>query len=234
LGHTFTLRDASSRMSGYGLLSTGSSGIDSLLGGGLKIGRVLEVFGESKSGKSQLAMQAAACAAQAGHSAVYVDTEGAFRPERVAQIGEARGFESGFMDRILYVRAKSSAEQLEIVSGLGSRAETRDCRLVVVDTLTRHFTLDYSGRTNMKARQGALDFHLGEILRDAFLNGRAYLLTNRVTFSYGGQIVHIGGSTVSQLAHLSLKLLREEGGIRVEEIASGRSALCRLGVAGIE
>lgn len=234
MGLSFGLREASSRMKEYGFLSTGSGAIDSLLGGGLKVGRVLEVFGESKSGKSQLAMQSAACAAQAGHRVVYVDTEGAFRPERVSQISEERGFDRGAMERILYVRAKSSAEQSEIVRGLGAREETSGCRLVVVDTLTRHFTLDYAGRSNMQARQGALDFHLGEISRDAFINGRAYMLTNRVTFSYGGRVEHIGGSTVSQLVHLSLRLSREDGGIRVEDVTSGRSVLCRLGEAGIE
>jgi len=204
------------------------------LGGGYRAGTLTELFGRSNSGKSQLAMQAVLVAARGGIKSLYIDTEGTFRPERIEEIAKARGWGmDGVLEKIVYVRSDSSSEQMEAVRKMGSRLATADCRLVIVDTLTRNFSLDLPGRSNLSSRQGALGIHLSEMARDAYLNARAYVLTNRVTFG-ASHDVGIGGRTVEQLVGTSLLLEKVKDRIKVTTMSSGKSASAQVGPFGVD
>jgi len=229
-----TAGDLVRRVSSFPFYGTGSATLDKLLGGGYRVGTLTELFGRSNSGKSQLAMQAASVAARDGIKSLYVDTEGAFRPERIEEIAKARGWErDGVLERIVYIRSDSASEQMEAVRKMGFRPATSACKLVIVDTLTRNFSLDLPGRGNLSSRQGALDIHLSEMARDAYLNRRAYILTNRVTFG-ATRDVGIGGKTVSQLVSASALLERVQGRIEATIIPSGSRASLEVGSFGVE
>jgi len=229
-----TADEAARRVANFPYFSSGSRGLDGLLGGGYRAGTLTEVFGESNSGKTQLAMQAALLAAKAGSKTLFVDTEGSFRPERMEQMASARGLEiQGLLERVVYVRSDSYTEQMDTVRRMGGREATADCRFVVIDTLTRNFSVELPGRSNLADRQGALNVHLSEMARDAYLNERAYLLTNRVTFGTVGA-VSIGGNTVEQLVHASVMLTRERDGVRATLPASGRGVRMTIGAGGVD
>ena len=222
------------KTSSFKFFSSGSRALDALLGGGFREGRVAGFYGRSNSGKTQLAMQAALTAAKEGAKVLFVDSEGTFRPERMEVMARARGWDvKPLLERAVYVRTNSSSEQMECIRRMGLRKATADCRLVTIDTLTRNFSLELPGRTNLVNRQGALDVHLSEIARDAYLNSRAYVLTNRVTFGPDHD-VGIGGRTVEQLVQMAVRLDREGGRVRATLDPGGGSALLGLGEAGID
>jgi len=223
-----TARDARQRSGKFPTYTSGSPELDRLLEGGFRAGRVVEIYGASGSGKTQLAMQAVLEVAATGENAVFVDSEGAFRPERIQAMAMARGFHlAGLLERITYLRVRTAAAQADSVRALSRSARTTSAKLVAIDTVTRNFSLDFPGRPNTQNRQGALDVHLSEVARDAFLHGRAYLLSNRVTFSQSGGDARIGGMTMEQLVHASLHLEKGRDGIRATRIADGMVA--RLG-----
>ena len=233
-GFEFTAEESIKRVSSFRYFSTGSRGLDGLLGGGCRAGTLTEVFGRSNSGKTQLAMQTALFSAKSGESSLFIDTEGSFRPERVAEMARARGWEADcLLERIVYVRSDSASEQMETIRRMMRRPATASCRLVVVDTLTRNFSVELPGRSNLSSRQAALDVHVSEMARDASLNGRAYLLTNRVTFG-PTRDVGIGGRTVEQLVGAILRLERESGGVRATLASSGESSLMQMGTKGLD
>ncbi|HXW37390.1 MAG TPA: hypothetical protein VEJ36_05765 [Nitrososphaerales archaeon] len=212
-------------------LKTGSTVIDRILGGGVRSGALTQVYGSSSSGKTQLGLQTAVLAASSGASALVLDTEGSFRPERAAEIATARGLEPGpVLERITYVRSATSAEQVEVVRRLARGGEGGP-KLVVVDTVTKNFTLDYPGRENAPLRQAELGTHMSEMARDAFLNSRAYLLANRVASSPSGENF-VGGAAIEQTVETSLRLSREGDRVRVDS-ASGGSGVTSIGAAGI-
>lgn len=64
-------------------LSTGSDCLDAVLGGGLLDGKIIEIFGASGSGKSQLAMALAANCCIQGRPVHYIDTNNDFSPEQM-------------------------------------------------------------------------------------------------------------------------------------------------------
>lgn len=233
-GSETTAAGAVERISEFPYFVTGSKAIDKLLGGGYRAGTLTEIFGRSNAGKSQLAMQAALFAAKQGNRTLFLDTEGSFRPERLEEIARGRGWRTdGILERILYVRVNSSSEQMETAQRMQARDATAPCRLVVVDTLTRNFSLDLPGRSNLSSRQGALNVYLSQMARDAFLHGRAYLLTNRVTYG-AAHVVRIGGRTVEQLVDASLRLERQGDEVRAELLSSGEIATAVIDMAGIQ
>lgn len=68
-------------------ISTGSILIDKALGGGLPVGRIIEVFGPESSGKTTLALQAIAQAQRAGSICAFIDAEHALDPEHAKKLG---------------------------------------------------------------------------------------------------------------------------------------------------
>ena len=179
-------------------------------------------------------MQTALTAAKRGARSLYIDTEGSFRPERMEEMAKARGWDPReLLERVVYVRSDSSSEQIEAIRRMDSRSATSESRLVVVDTLTRNFSLELPGRSNLSSRQAALNVHLSEMARDSYLSGRAYVLTNRVTFG-ATRDVGIGGKTVEQLVHESLMLQREEGKVVATRIPTGERVSAQMGAAGVD
>jgi len=213
-----------------------STTIDRLLGGGYKAGTITEVFGGSNTGKTQITMQAVLSLARMGLKSIFVDTEGAFRPERIEGIARSRGWNPDeILERIVYIRAVDSTQQREVVRRLSEKDDTAACRLVAVDTLTENFSLDFPGSQNLPRRQGAIAAHLSEMARDAFLNGRAYVLANRVVLSQNGGEGHVGGRTVDQMVHAAIYLVREGGKVRARLAGvSGSGILATLGQDGFD
>ena len=81
-------------------LTTGSNDLDTLLGGGIESQQICEVYGEFRSGKSQLCHTLAVTGQhpkingkvqQEQYKVVYIDTESTFRPERITQIAKRFG-----------------------------------------------------------------------------------------------------------------------------------------------
>ena len=78
-------------------LTTGCKDLDALLHGGIETGSITEIFGEFRTGKTQLChtlcvtCQLPLEQGGAEGKAMYIDTEGTFRPERLCEIAEKYG-----------------------------------------------------------------------------------------------------------------------------------------------
>lgn len=118
------------RRQGIGKLTTGSESFDNLLGGGLETQAMTEFYGEFGSGKTQIAHQLAVNVqlppekGGLNGSAIMVDTENTFRPERIKDMAE--GAELDYEDvlkNIHVARAYNSNHQILLVE-----KAKRDCR----------------------------------------------------------------------------------------------------------
>lgn len=68
-------------------VSTGSLVLDSLLGGGFAVGRVIEVFGPEASGKTSIALTAAGNVQKQGGTVAFIDLEHALDPYYAETLG---------------------------------------------------------------------------------------------------------------------------------------------------
>ena len=66
---------------------TGSLSLDLALGGGVPVGRIVEIYGPESSGKTTLAFHIAAEVQKAGGTAAFVDAEHAMDPEYAEKVG---------------------------------------------------------------------------------------------------------------------------------------------------
>jgi len=103
-------------------LSTGSKDLDALLGGGVETGSLTEIFGEFRTGKTQLCHTLCVTSQlpldQGGGEgkAMYIDTEGTFRPQRLVAIAERFGLDvETVLDNVAFARAHNSEQQMELL-----------------------------------------------------------------------------------------------------------------------
>lgn len=125
---------------------------------------ISEVYGEFRCGKTQLSHTMSVIAQLpkemgGGEGKVaYIDTEGTFRPERIAQIAERFGVDpDSAQENIAYARALNSEHQLELLNTLSKEFIGGDYRLLIIDSIMNCFRVDFCGRGELAERQQKLN-----------------------------------------------------------------------------
>lgn len=199
-----------------GKLQTQVSEVDEMLGDGVETQSITEVYGEFGAGKSQVTHQLSVNVqlppevGGLGGSAIFVDSEDTFRPERIDEM--VRGLDDSliaaamddreiegdpgdeealselletFLDHIHVAKAFNSNHQIllaEKAQEIASEHEDSEypVRLLCVDSLTAHFRAEYVGRGELANRQQKLNKHLHDIDRVGNLYNAAVVVTNQV------------------------------------------------------
>mmetsp|Transcript_3741 Transcript_3741/g.6946 ORF Transcript_3741/g.6946 Transcript_3741/m.6946 type:complete len:256 (-) Transcript_3741:634-1401(-) len=141
-------------------LTTGSVELDKLLEGGIETGSLTEIFGEFRTGKTQIChtlcvtCQMAVTDGGAEGKAIYVDTEGTFRPKRLSEIAERFGMDPVMtLENVAYARAHNSEHQFELLKMAAAIMSQDRYALLVVDSATALYRTDFSGRGELAERQ---------------------------------------------------------------------------------
>jgi len=222
------------RRQGVGKLTTGSKSFDALLGGGLETQAMTEFYGEFGSGKTQIAHQLAVNVqlppekGGLNGSAIMIDTENTFRPERIKDMAE--GAELDYEDvlkNIHVARAYNSNHQILLVERARELAEDlknteKPMRLMIIDSATAHFRSEYVGRGTLADRQQKINKHLHDALRFADLNNAVVMITNQVMVRpdafFGDPTRPIGGHIVGHTATFRLYLRKSKGEKRIAKL----------------
>jgi len=209
-------------------ITTGSKEFDCLLGGkGLETKAITEAFGAYGSGKTQLGLSLAVNAqlpleqGGAEGKAVYIDTEGTFRPERIRQIAEAKGLNpESVLKNILVARAFNSDHQILLVDKVGELIKNGEpVRIVVIDSLTAHFRAEFAGRGQLADRQQKLNKYLHNLMKMAEQFNLSVYVTNQVmanpAMMFGDPTTAIGGNIVGHACLTGDSLIQlADGGIK--------------------
>lgn len=213
-------------------INCGSSELNKLLEGGIETGSITEIFGEFRTGKTQLCHQlAVSCQLPidqggAEGKCLILDTEGTFRPERLVAIAERYGLDSqSVLDNIAYARAYNSDHQTQLlVQASAMMAESRYA-LLIVDSATALYRTDYSGRGELSARQMHLARFLRMLLRLADEFGVAVVITNQVVAQVDGGAMFaadpkkpIGGNIMAHASTTRLYFRKGRGETRICKI----------------
>jgi len=209
-------------------LSSGSKELDELLGGGIETGCITELYGEFRTGKTQLChtlcvtCQLPSDQGGGEGKAIYIDTEGCFRPERLADIADRFGLNAeDVLDNVAVARAHNSEHQMQLLTQASAlMAENRYC-LVIVDSATALFRTDYQGRGELADRQQNLAQFLRQLSRIANEYGVAVVITNQVVSSPDTSVFAkdpikpIGGNIIAHASTVRLKLRKGRGETRI-------------------
>ena len=212
-------------------VSTGSHDVDTLLGGGIETGSVTEVFGEFRTGKTQLChtlcvtCQLPLDQGGAEGKAMYIDTEGTFRPQKLIAIAERYGLNSEeVLDNVVCARAHNSEMQLELLQDAAALMSESRFSVLIVDSATALFRSDYVGRGELSDRQIQLGQFLRQLTRLAEEFGIAILLTNQVVANPDGMSFAkdaakpIGGNIIAHASTTRLKLKKGRGENRICQV----------------
>ncbi|AGN01507.1 DNA repair and recombination protein RadA [Salinarchaeum sp. Harcht-Bsk1] len=199
-----------------GKLSWQVDEVDDLLDGGVETQSITEVYGEFGSGKSQVTHQLAVNVQLPQEhgglhgSAIFVDSEDTFRPERIddmvrglpeealeamleerdieGDVGDDETLDAlvdSFLEYIHVAKAFNSSHQMLLADKAQELAsENEDAeypvRLLCVDSLTAHFRAEYVGRGELADRQQKLNKHLHALEKVGNLYNTAVVVTNQV------------------------------------------------------
>lgn len=212
-------------------ITTGSKNLDKLLGGGgIETKAITEAFGAYGSGKTQIGLSLAVNVqlplekGGANGKAVWIDTEGTFRPERIKQIAEAIGANSEKVLRNIFVaRAFNSDHQILLIDRIGEMIKDGEpIKLVIIDSLTAHFRAEYAGRGTLADRQQKLNKYIHNLMKIAEQYNLAVYVTNQVMANpavmFGDPTVAVGGNIVGHASTYRLYLRRGKKGSRVAKL----------------
>lgn len=153
-------------------LSTGSRDLDELLGGGFETGSITELYGEFRTGKTALCHTlAVTCQLPVNMGggegkAIYIDTEGCFRPERIAAIAERFGLNAqDVLDNIAIARCHNTEHQMQLVAQASAMMSESRYSLIIVDSATALFRTDFTGRGELAERQQLLGQFMRQLQR---------------------------------------------------------------------
>lgn len=209
-----------------GRITTSSNALDELFGGGIETQSITEMYGGFRSGKTQMAHQLALNvqlpSGEGGldGTAIFVDTEGTFRPERLVDMAEAHGLDSAkVLKNVVWARAYNSDHQILLCDQAMEMAAEKNAKLLVVDSVTSHFRAEYTGRGTLAARQQKLNKHLHHLQRGAEINNMAVYITNQVMSRpdafFGDPTAPVGGHVLAHVPQTRCYLRKSKGERRI-------------------
>ena len=177
-------------------IKTGFPWLDYILGGGVPLGRVSEIYWENGCGKTTIALQMALKMAKVGYKVLFVDTEGTY-PER-------------FKHKNIMVAAPDSWEQA--VDMIKDWIEDW-YKLVILDSVTMctpMYELENSAEANTIGKHARLMNKMLRMVTDALRRqNSALLLINQLRaaiWSYWAGTQTTGGKWISYACSLRLEL----------------------------
>lgn len=193
--------------------------LDEALEGGFEENAVISCWGESGTGKSQLAQKMLVEGyEQTGKPAILIETErDRFRPKRI----EALASQDDTVENIHRVKAYSTDKQY---SSYGKIIDTFDeASVVVVDSLTARIRLasEFDGRGTLSERSSVLGGHLIKLEEVAERLKCPVVFTNqayRNPDSYGKKVLQYGGSKIKHSSTFFIQMSEAKGELFEAEV----------------
>lgn len=164
-----------------------------MLGGGIETGSITELFGEFRTGKSQLCHTLAVTCqlpidmGGGEGKCLYIDTEGTFRPTRLLSIGKRYGLNGeDALDNVAYARAYNADHQLKLLEQADKMMSESRFSLLIVDSIMALYRTDFSGRGELSARQTHVAKYMRALQQLADVYGIAVVITNQVVAQVDG------------------------------------------------
>ncbi|NHI92944.1 MAG: DNA repair and recombination protein RadA [Candidatus Lokiarchaeota archaeon] len=212
------------------VFTTGSTQLDGLLNGGCETRAIIEVYGEFRTGKTQIAHQICVTVqlpqdkGGLNAAAIYIDAEGTFRPERLLQIAEKYPElnPEEVLDNVMYARAYNSDHQTIIIDKLPSMVREKNIKIVIVDSLISHFRAEYVGRGTLSERQQKLNRFMHKLLQLAEAHDLCVFITNQVMAApglfFGDPTTPVGGHVVAHASTYRMYLRKSKSNKRVARL----------------
>ncbi|MDH5686891.1 MAG: AAA family ATPase [Candidatus Bathyarchaeota archaeon] len=212
-------------------ISTGCSGLDKILDGGLPLRNVALLYGAAETGKTTLAIQCAANTARVGYKTIFIDSDNSFSPERLSQIA------LDDIDRvsasIIFIKPSSFTEQGVVIDHIEEYL-TPKFGLVVVDTITSLYRAELGTAQKTFTLNRELNRQVASLAQIAKSHQLTVLMTSQVRsvpLPEGTDVVPVATRVLKFWSDFVIGLdSAEERGVIVATLEKPveRSSSCRL------
>ena len=214
-------------------VTTGCVELDEILGGGVESGSITELYGEWRCGKTQLCLTLCVTSflpreVRGGEGrALFLDTEGTFRPERLGPIAARFELDHDFvMENVVYERILNCDHldaRLNDAAALFADEETNGpFRVLVVDSIIAPFRQEFPGRGELAERQQRIGAAMAQLKIISEVFNVAVIITNQVTADPGAAAAFVadpkkavGGNIIAHISDTRLSLRKGKGEQRV-------------------
>lgn len=210
------------------------SGLDKLTGG-VEVGAITEFYGEFATGKTQIAHQLSVNVQlpkeQGGleGKAVFIDTQGTFRPERLEDMAVPTPLcQTEVMENVLWQYASSMNELILLVEHcLPSLIKPHNIRLIVIDSITNLFAAEIvkihyrtpEGNLEVRGNFMLVQERFSRVLQKlqslASAHNLAVFVTNQIKSSGRGRSSPVGGHILAHASAVRCYLMKSPHDERV-------------------
>ena len=167
--------------------TTGAKSVDKLLDGGLRTGTLIEVAGDSRSGKTQFCMTCAVTAqlpeedGGLNSPVIYIDTTNSFDVQHYLRIGERfRLKQEDLLKNLIIVKADRLMLLKQALDRLPGYMQAMDAKLVVVDSFIAPYEHEHPMFIESEVVQKEFNHKLGLLKRLATGFNSVVIITNHV------------------------------------------------------
>lgn len=205
----------------------GVEALDGLTKGGVDVGSITEIFGESGSGKTQLCMQLALnCALPVelrglNGEVCYISTDKHLSTKRLAQMANSLATKHNvnipFLDKIIVTEFNTTEELSLFIAKLPALLkEASNIRLIIIDSIAGVYRYE----TNYIERATDMRFTVQELERLADIYNFAIVTTNHITSLpqlFSSDSIASCGIAWDNLVVTKIKLQKTEKILQIEE-----------------
>jgi len=190
--------------------------LDDLLGGGIEIGAVTEIFGEAGSGKTNLCLQAARESSNKGYKTAFIDSEGVSL-ERLKQICSDNNFKK-ILSNIIFFNPTCFEEQEKMIEKI---LKNEKIKMIIFDT----FNMFY--RMELEEDDKTISRSLNRQITNLQINSRKknlyVIISGQVYTDEKGEVKPFAGRGIEHMAKTIIKLEKTGVGKRKATIIKHRS-----------
>jgi DNA repair protein RadB len=200
---------------------TGSKILDNVLEGGYETDIITTVYGPSGAGKTTFCILSAVSVAKRGKKVVYIDTEGGFSPERMAQISKDY---KKLLKNIIFLRPSNFKEQKESFEKLKDLVNDK-IGIIIVDTISMLYRLELGKDDSVYETNRELGKQLSYLAAIARKKNIPVLIANQVyaDFDNPGMFKMVGGDLLKYSSKCLIELMNKKGSNRLIFLRKHRS-----------
>ena len=185
------------------MIKTGLLKIDNFLSGGIPNGLIVDIFGGSGTGKTQLLLQLSINSIKNGGNVLYLDTTGGFRPERVLEIQKKSNINFNLLDKITVSRVTNTSEQINLIKNL----HANNFSLIVIDNITDLFSYEYKNNESIFKKNSLFMKYMHELSFYAIANKIPIVITNMIR-NMGDKEVENMATAIDLFTHVKIHLFK--------------------------
>ena len=187
------------------MISTGLQILDEFLSGGIPDGVIVDIFGGSGTGKTQLLLQLSINSIKNGGNVLYLDTTGGFRPERILEIQKLSEKQFNFLEKITVSRITNTSEQIKSIKNLTNN----DLSLIVIDNVTDLFSYEYKKDESIFEKNSLFMKYIHELSKFAITKKIPIVLTNMIRNIEGKDVENMK-SAIDPYTHIKIQLSKNQ------------------------